>query len=72
MYYAYKLQGSSALDSAVHLLPFVVLVVVSSLINGSLMPKLGYYMHWYLLGRALILTGVALVCKMLLKLSQFQ
>lgn len=54
-------KGSSALGSAVHLLPFVIMVVIFVIINGSLMAKLGYYMPWYLFGGALVLIGSALM-----------
>lgn len=50
------------MQAAVDLLPFVVMVVVFSLINGSLMAKIGYYMPWYLLGGVLVLTGATLMC----------
>ncbi len=56
-------QGDSALGAAVRLLPFIVMIVFFALVNGGLMPKLGYYMPWYLFGSALVLIGSALMCK---------
>lgn len=41
------------------------MVVVFSLLNGCLMAKLGYYMPWYFVGGALVLTGAALMCEFL-------
>ena len=39
------------------------MVAVFSLINGSLMAKLGYYFPWYLLGGGTTVIGAALMCK---------
>ena len=39
------------------------MVVIFSMINGSLMAKLGYYMPWYLLGGILVLIGASLTCE---------
>ncbi|KAL8790236.1 MAG: hypothetical protein Q9195_006459 [Heterodermia aff. obscurata] len=54
-------RGDSALEAAVRLLPFISMVAVFSLINGSLMAKLGYYFPWYLLGGGTTLIGAALM-----------
>ena len=55
-------RGESALASAVKLLPFVVMIVVLSLLNGVLMSKLGYYMPWFFFGAIVALVGSALMC----------
>ena len=43
------------------ILPFVCVMVVVSLINGAIMPKLGYYAPWYLVGSVFALVGSALL-----------
>ncbi|KAL8643685.1 MAG: hypothetical protein Q9226_008188 [Calogaya cf. arnoldii] len=53
--------GDSALQAAVRLLPFICMLVLFALLNGSLMAKFGYYMPWYLVGGALILVGSSLM-----------
>ncbi|KAI4159810.1 MAG: hypothetical protein LQ342_006321 [Letrouitia transgressa] len=53
--------GDSALKAAVRLLPFIVMVVVFSLLNGGLMAKFGYYMPWYLFGGIMITIGSSLM-----------
>ncbi|KAI4105904.1 MAG: hypothetical protein LQ339_003222 [Xanthoria mediterranea] len=53
--------GDSALQAAVRLLPFICMLVLFALLNGSLMAKFGYYMPWYLFGGALILVGSSLM-----------
>ncbi|KAI9785099.1 MAG: hypothetical protein M1816_000510 [Peltula sp. TS41687] len=54
-------QGDSALRAAVRLLPFIVMLVFFTLVNGATMPKLGFYMPWYLFGSALALMGTSLM-----------
>ncbi|KAG6358211.1 hypothetical protein INS49_014095 [Diaporthe citri] len=54
-------RGDSPLDAGVRLLPFIVVMVVFIIINGSLMGKLGYYTPWFTAGGLLALTGAALV-----------
>lgn len=61
--YPNVLQGDSALQAAVRLLPFIMMMILFAILNGALMPKLGYYMVWYTVGSALALVGVALMCK---------
>ncbi|KAL8729269.1 MAG: hypothetical protein Q9166_004890 [cf. Caloplaca sp. 2 TL-2023] len=53
--------GDSALKAAVRLLPFICMLVLFSLLNGSLMAKFGYYMPWYLFGGALVIVGSSLM-----------
>ncbi|KAL8873419.1 MAG: hypothetical protein Q9174_001114 [Haloplaca sp. 1 TL-2023] len=54
-------KGDSPLDAGVRILPFIVMIVFFSLLNGGLMPKFGYYMPWYLVGSVLALIGSSLL-----------
>ncbi|KAI0879968.1 MFS general substrate transporter [Annulohypoxylon maeteangense] len=54
-------RNDGALMAGVRLLPFLGGMVFFSVLNGALMPKLGYYMPWYVLGTALILVGSTLM-----------
>jgi hypothetical protein len=58
-------RGDTALDSAVRLLPLIIILVVFILSNGFLMSKLGFYWPWYLVGAALALIANVLFCKSL-------
>ncbi|KAI4104568.1 MAG: hypothetical protein L6R37_003172 [Teloschistes peruensis] len=58
---AESLQGDSPLKAGVRILPFIVMIVFFSLLNGGMMPKFGYYMPWYLVGSILALIGSALL-----------
>ncbi|KAJ5524144.1 hypothetical protein N7494_010794 [Penicillium frequentans] len=59
--YCQFVKGDSPLTAAVRLLPFIVLMVFSGLLNGALMSKLGYYMPWYLAGGILTSIGGGLM-----------
>ncbi|KAJ5786450.1 major facilitator superfamily transporter [Penicillium pulvis] len=59
--YCQFVKGDSPLTAAVRLLPFIVLMVFSGLLNGALMSKLGYYMPWYLVGGILTSIGGGLM-----------
>lgn len=52
-------KGDSALESGVHLLPFIGPLVAALLINGGLITK-GYYMPWFTVGGALVIIGSTL------------
>lgn len=54
-------RGDSALKAAVRLLPFIFMTVFFSIVNGTFMPKFGYYMPWYVIGSALVLIGSGLM-----------
>lgn len=54
-------RGDSPLDAGVRLLPFIVVMVVFIIVNGSLMGRLGYYTPWFTAGGLLALTGAALM-----------
>ena len=57
-------RGDGALDAGVRLLPIMSMIVAFSILNGYLMPKLGYYMPWYVFGNAVILAGSTCMCKL--------
>lgn len=57
-------QDDTALEAAVRLLPFIFMVAVFALINGSSMAKLGYYYPWYLWGGGFTIVGASLMCNM--------
>ncbi|KAH6638613.1 major facilitator superfamily domain-containing protein [Truncatella angustata] len=54
-------RGDGPLIAGVRLLPFLGGMISFSVLNGALMPRLGYYMPWYVLGTALILIGSSLM-----------
>lgn len=56
-------RGDDALESAVRLLPYIMVLSATILLNGFLMAKLGYYMPWYAIGSALALIGSVLMCR---------
>jgi len=56
-------RGDSPLTAGVRLLPFLCLLIFFGILNGALMPKLGYYMPWYVFGNSLIMVGSALMRK---------
>ncbi|KAL3477159.1 major facilitator superfamily domain-containing protein [Aspergillus californicus] len=62
--------NDSALESGVHLLPFVLVLVFAVMLNGAAMAQLGFYMAWYLLGNVLALVGSALLYTIDLSTSQ--
>ena len=55
-------RGDSPLSSAVRLLPLIVLVSATILVNGGILSKGGYYQPWYIGGSCLGLTGTVLLC----------
>ncbi|KJZ77792.1 hypothetical protein HIM_02969 [Hirsutella minnesotensis 3608] len=54
-------RGATALQTSVHMLPFILFLSASVLINGQFMGKTGYYYPWYLFGTALQTIGAALM-----------
>lgn len=54
-------RGDTALEAAVRLLPFIILMVFFCVVNGGAMSKTGYYAPWYLFGGAMVLIGGALM-----------
>jgi hypothetical protein len=53
-------RGETAVSSAVRLLPFVAVNIVTVLANGALLPKYGCYMLWFLASALLNTLGGAL------------
>ena len=50
-------QHDSALTAGIRLLPYIVPLVVFTMLNGVLMGRLGYYMPWFLVGGVLMLVS---------------
>jgi hypothetical protein len=53
--------SDSPIQAAVRLLPFICVLVFFMLLNGGLMPVLGYYSPWYILSGVFVLVGGALM-----------
>ena len=47
----------SALKAAVRLLPFIVLLIFCVMLNGALLPRVGYYYPWYIFSGICIMVG---------------
>jgi hypothetical protein len=45
-------RGDNSLEAAVHILPFIVTGIISSAVSSVLIPRLGYYVPWY------VMTGI--------------
>lgn len=54
-------RGDSAIDAAVRLLPFIILMVFVVILNGAVLSKYGLYQPWYVVGGAITLAGGALM-----------
>jgi MFS family permease len=54
-------RGDGALESGVRLLPFIMLMIVAVIANGTFLSKYGFYMPWYLVGGLFVVTGSALM-----------
>jgi hypothetical protein len=52
-------RSDSAIMAAVRLLPFICVTIAVILLNGALLPRLGYYMPWYLLAGVSMTAGGA-------------
>ncbi|RPA75298.1 MFS general substrate transporter [Ascobolus immersus RN42] len=50
-------RGDSATDAAVRLLPFIILLVAFTVMEGFYLSKIGYYTPTYIVGTALVLGG---------------
>jgi MFS family permease len=55
-------RGATALETSVHILPYILFLSASVLVNGYVMSKNGLYYPWYLFGSALQVIGGALFC----------
>ncbi|KAF6815309.1 hypothetical protein CSOJ01_03572 [Colletotrichum sojae] len=60
LYYQFT-RGTSAVETSVHLLPFILFLVAFNLLNGQFMGRTGYYYPWYIAGSALELIGGVLL-----------
>ncbi|KAJ5736908.1 DNA repair protein RAD50 [Penicillium malachiteum] len=54
-------KSDSALEGGVRMLPLICALVFFALLNATFMPKLGYYMPWYVFGNAAVIVGSALM-----------
>ena len=52
------------MDAGIRLLPYVCLMVFTSILSGGLLPKTGYYIPWYISGSLLVTVGSALMSKL--------
>ncbi|EOO02505.1 putative mfs transporter protein [Phaeoacremonium minimum UCRPA7] len=59
--YFQAILNDSALMSGVHLLPKTMIMVVSTILTGTLTQKTGYYLPWIMLGSALSAIGYGLL-----------
>ena len=62
-------RGDQPLHSAVRLLPLIVLISTTILVNGGFVSKTGYYQPWYIAGSVLTLVGGVLFCKLFHRVS---
>lgn len=54
-------RGDGALESGVRLLPFIMLMIFATILNGAILSKVGFYMPWYLVGGIIVVIGGALM-----------
>jgi MFS family permease len=54
-------RGDSPIDAAVRLMPLVILAIFSIMLQGGLMPVVGYYMPFYLASGIFIVIGSSLM-----------
>jgi len=62
-------QSDQALRSGVRLLPYIIPLVVGTMLNGALMEKLKYYLPWFLVGGTLIIISNAMLFHVSLTIS---
>lgn len=55
------IEGISAVDSGIHLLPMVMPIVVASIITGQLVSRIGYYTPFMIFGVCLTAVGAGLL-----------
>lgn len=63
LYYQFT-RGATAVQTSVHLLPFIFFLVAFVLLNGQLMGRTGYYYPWYIVGAVMELIGGVLLCEL--------
>lgn len=54
-------RGDGALQAAVRLLPYIVLTIMASMLNGAMMPQTGYYKPWFVISGIFLVIGSALM-----------
>jgi len=64
-------RGDTAIEAAVRLLPFVIILSAMVLANGFFMSKFGRYTPWYIVGSIMDLVGYVLMCKYSIICSSF-
>ena len=55
------IDGNSAVESGIHLLPMVLSLVVASIVTGLLTTRIGYYMPFLIIGICLTAIGAGLL-----------
>ena len=50
-----------ALEAAVRLLPFIIVLIVCIMLNGATLPSVGYYFPWYIASGILLAVGGGLM-----------
>jgi hypothetical protein len=60
LYFSF-VHNTTGSEAAVRLLPFVSVVIFCQMFNGVLMPKFGYYFHWYTIAGVFLLIGGSLM-----------
>lgn len=58
-------RGDGALESAVRLLPLIIILATVIFVNGQVITRWGYFQDWYIIGGFLLLIGGVLMCKSL-------
>ncbi|OCK81863.1 MFS general substrate transporter [Lepidopterella palustris CBS 459.81] len=54
-------RGDNGVDAAVRLLPFIIITIFCTMLNGATMPKVGYYMPYFLVSSFFLIIGGALM-----------
>lgn len=57
------IKGVGSLKSGAMLLPLIIPITGTIMINGGVMSKTGHYQAWYVFGSVLVLIGAVLFCK---------
>jgi len=60
LYFAF-VHNDTGTMAAVRLLPFICIVIFTTMLNGLLMPKYGYYAPWYIVASIFMIIGGSLM-----------
>ncbi|RYP37974.1 hypothetical protein DL767_002702 [Monosporascus sp. MG133] len=60
LYFAFA-TGDDVMQTGIRLLPYICLLVFTSIVSGIFMPKTGYYIPWYVVGSLVSAVGAALM-----------